>query len=108
MRLLFLTLCALVGCGGAAGSCKIPALKGEGPTCVDFVNGYSGRSARTVCDLAASSTYLPDPCTIEGRVGHCTGSSPDGKFTQQVSYYAPTTVERAQEQCTPPSKFAAD
>ncbi len=105
MRLLFLTTCILVGCGGPAGSCKIPAAADEGPTCVDFVNGYSVRSAQEVCDVAEQSTYRVDACTTESRIARCTGSSPGGKFTQQVNYYAPTTVEQAQARCTAPSKF---
>jgi hypothetical protein len=39
-------------------------------------------------------------CPTANRIGHCTESSPDGAFTQTLSYYAPTTVADAMTSCT--------
>lgn len=93
----------VLGCGGSdgpAGSCRIAATNGGGETCIDFAKGYSESSAKDVCSQASGSTYSADVCTTTNRVGHCTQSSPDGAFTQVLSFYAPTTAADAMTSCT--------
>jgi hypothetical protein len=111
MRIMWLVALCVVGCGsgGPAGSCQIAASGSVGEQCIDFVKGYSATDAKNACAMASGSTYSGDTCPTANRIGHCTESSPDGAFTQTLSYYGPTTVADAMTNCTAQAgTFAAD
>jgi hypothetical protein len=113
MRALFgigLALC-VAGCGsdGPAGSCRVPASGSAAERCIEFAKGYSAGSAKELCAMSSGGVYSADMCAAANRVGHCTASSPDGDFTQVLSYYPPTTAADAMTNCASTGgTFAAD
>lgn len=89
MRAALVTVALLCACSqsGAAGSCALPAVDGQGYTvCIDYPGThFTANSVKAAC-AAAEGEYSADPCE-SGDAGVCTfsGGSTASDYTNVYS-----------------------